>query len=63
MWNQNNALDVMLRPSSEPDYQYELNGVPVDDLVVPSLVIWAIHLFGASISISPLENVEFSVRA
>ena len=62
-WNSNSALDVMLKESLGPDYQYELNDIPAADIVVPNLVIWAIHLFGARVSISPKENVVFSVRA
>jgi hypothetical protein len=53
----------MIKEPLGPDYQYELNGIPAADNVVPNLVIWAIHLFGARVSISPKENVVFSVRA
>ena len=61
-WNSNSAVDVMLKALGS-DYQYELNGIPAADIVVPYLVIWAIHLFGARVSISSKENVVFSVRA
>jgi hypothetical protein len=62
-WNSNSALDDMIKEPLGPGYQYELNGIPAADIVVPNLVIWAIHLFGARVSISPKENVVFSVRA
>lgn len=55
-------LEKMTNELTNGFYEYELNGIPIANILVPNLLTWAIHLYGDRVIINPSLNVIFSIN-